>query len=200
MVFRERTYSVLLVSASGSFLTSLQPMLPMSEYWPVTTVTSISSARRALVEKTYDLIIINTPLRDEFGTRFAIDVSAKSSAIVLLFVKNDRYPEVYGKVMEHGVLAVSKPTSTQMVAQSLRVMCTMRERLRMMEAKQATVEDKIAEIRLFNRAKWLLRGGCPASVGEAGHGQPGLQEKSGRGDHQNLCVSVWNGRFRRRYL
>ena len=142
MVFRERTYSVLLVSASGSFLTSLQPMLPMSEYWPVTTVTSISSARRALVEKTYDLIIIN--------------VSAKSSAIVLLFVKNDRYPEVYGKVMEHGVLAVSKPTSTQMVAQSLRVMCTMRERLRMMEAKQATVEDKIAEIRLFNRAKWLL--------------------------------------------
>ena len=123
MVFRERTYSVLLVSASGSFLTSLQPMLPMTEYWPVTTVTSISSARRALVEKPYDLIIINAPLRDEFGTRFAIDVSAKSSAIVLLFVKNDRYPEVYGKVMEHGVLAVSKPTSTQMVAQSLRVMC-----------------------------------------------------------------------------
>ena len=75
---------------------------------------------------------------------------------MLLFVKNDRYPEVYGKVMEHGVLAVSKPTSTQMVAQSLRVMCTMRERLRMMEAKQATVEDKISEIRLFNRAKWLL--------------------------------------------
>ena len=71
-------------------------------------------------------------------------------------MKNDRYPEVYGKVMEHGVLAVSKPTSTQMVAQSLRVMCTMRERLRMMEAKQATVEDKISEIRLFNRAKWLL--------------------------------------------
>ena len=156
MVFRERTYSVLLVSASGSFLTSLQPMLPMTEYWPVTTVTSISSARRALVEKPYDLIIINASLRDEFGTRFAIDVSAKSSAIVLLFVKNDRYPEVYGKVMEHGVLAVSKPTSTQMVAQSLRVMCTMRERLRMMEAKQATVEDKISEIRLFNRAKWLL--------------------------------------------
>ena len=121
--------------------------------WGRASITSISSARRALVEKPYDLIIINAPLRDEFGTRFAIDVSAKSSAIVLLFVKNDRYPEVYGKVMEHGVLAVSKPTSTQMVAQSLRVMCTMRERLRMMEAKQATVEDKISEIRLFNRAK-----------------------------------------------
>ena len=149
-------YSVLVVSAAQKFNEAFAAMLPGSEYYPVRFVGNIAAARREMVNKTYDLVIINAPLRDEFGTRFAIDVSAKSSAIVLLFVKNDRYPEVYGKVMEHGVLAVSKPTSTQMVAQSLRVMCTMRERLRMMEAKQATVEDKIAEIRLFNRAKWLL--------------------------------------------
>ena len=156
MVFSDQTYSVLVVSAAQKFNEAFAAMLPGSEYYPVRFVGNIAAARREMVNKTYDLVIINAPLRDEFGTRFAIDVSAKSSAIVLLFVKNDRYPEVYGKVMEHGVLAVSKPTSTQMVAQSLRVMCTMRERLRMMEAKQATVEDKIAEIRLFNRAKWLL--------------------------------------------
>lgn len=80
MVFRERTYSVLLVSASGSFLTSLQPMLPMSEYWPVTTVTSISSARRALVEKTYDLIIINTPLRERILAPASPSTSAPRAA------------------------------------------------------------------------------------------------------------------------
>ena len=156
MVFSDQTYSVLVVSAAQKFNEAFAAMLPGSEYYPVCFVGNIAAARREMVNKTYDLVIINAPLPDDFGTRFAIDVSAKSSAIVLLFVKNDRYPEVYGKVMEHGVLAVSKPTSTQMVAQSLRVMCTMRERLRMMEAKQATVEDKIAEIRLFNRAKWLL--------------------------------------------
>ena len=156
MVFSDQTYSVLVVSAAQKFNEAFAAMLPGSEYYPVRFVGNIAAARREMVNKTYDLVIINAPLPDDFGTRFAIDVSAKSSAIVLLFVKNDRYPEVYGKVMEHGVLAVSKPTSTQMVAQSLRVMCTMRERLRMMEAKQATVEDKISEIRLFNRAKWLL--------------------------------------------
>ena len=31
-----------------------------------------------------------------------------------------------------------------------------RERMRQMEAKQATVEERIEEIRLVNRAKWLL--------------------------------------------
>ena len=33
---------------------------------------------------------------------------------------------------------------------------TMRERMRMAEEKQQTVEDKINEIRLVNHAKWLL--------------------------------------------
>ena len=43
-----------------------------------------------------------------------------------------------------------------MVSQNLRVLCAMRERLRHMKSKQATVEEKIEEIRLTNRAKWLL--------------------------------------------
>lgn len=56
----------------------------------------------------------------------------------------------------YGVLTLSKPTNMQMVAQNLRILCATRERMRQMEAKQATVEEKIEEIRLVNRAKWLL--------------------------------------------
>ena len=60
------------------------------------------------------------------------------------------------KVVSYGVLTLSKPTNMQMVAQNLRILCATRERMRQMEAKQATVEEKIEEIRLVNRAKWLL--------------------------------------------
>ena len=66
------------------------------------------------------------------------------------------YDDVYAKVMEHGVMVLPTPTSTQMVAQTLRILCAARERLRRMEEKQATVEEKIEEIRAVNRAKWLL--------------------------------------------
>ena len=50
----------------------------------------------------------------------------------------------------------SVPTSSALVSQSLRMLCAQRERIRRMEAKQQSVEEKIAEIRLVNHAKWLL--------------------------------------------
>ena len=142
MVFQTHTYGVLIVSASDSFNNALTDLLPITDYWPVATVKSTAAARRALP--------------DEFGSRFAIDVCSSSGAGVLLLVKNDQFDEVYGRVMEHGVLTLAKPTSSQMISQSMRTLCTMRERMRMMEEKQQTIEEKISEIRLVNHAKWLL--------------------------------------------
>lgn len=43
-----------------------------------------------------------------------------------------------------------------MLLQSFQLLCGTRERLRKMEQKTASIEEKMAEIRLVNRAKWLL--------------------------------------------
>lgn len=156
MVFQERTYSVLIVTASDTFAERIMPLLPMTDYWPVMTVHSVSEARRRLVDTAFDIVLINAPLPDDFGMRLAIDLCAGSGAGVLLLVKNDHFDDVYAKVVSYGVLTLSKPTNMQMVAQNLRILCATRERMRQMEAKQASVEEKIEEIRLVNRAKWLL--------------------------------------------
>ena len=49
MVFQERTYAVLLVSAAQNFNSSIMNLLPMTDYWPVNTVDSVAAARRALL-------------------------------------------------------------------------------------------------------------------------------------------------------
>jgi response regulator NasT len=103
-----------------------------------------------------DLVLINTPLKDDFGTQLAIDVCVESSAGALLFVKAELYDSINARVMEYGVVTLSMPSATALVSQSLRMLCAQRERLRRMEQKQQSVEDKIEEIRLVNRAKWLL--------------------------------------------
>ena len=156
MVFQERTYSVLIVTASDSFVSSVMPLLPVTDYWPVTTVRSVSEARRRIVETDFDIVLINAPLPDDFGMRLAIDICTNSGAGVLLMVKSDLFNDIYAKVVSYGVITLSKPTNSQMVAQNLRILCATRERMRQMEAKQATVEEKIEEMRLVNRAKWLL--------------------------------------------
>ena len=156
MVFRERSYAVLVVSASEKFNTAMHELLPMTDFWPVDYAGSVSEARRRLFETEYDLVLINSPLPDDFGVRLATGICSDSGSGVLLFVKAALYEDVCSKVTEYGVLTVSKPSSVQIIRQSLRVLCATRERLRMMEQRQATVEDKIEEIRLVNRAKWLL--------------------------------------------
>ncbi len=156
MVFQERTYAVLIVSASEKFTESARELLPPTDYWPVESVNSTGAARRRMLEAAFDLVLIQTPLRDEFGSRFAMDVCRSSGAGVLLLVKKELYDDVYARVMEAGVMVLPVPTSTQIVTQTLRILCAARERLRRMEEKQATVEEKIEEIRLVNRAKWLL--------------------------------------------
>ena len=94
MVFQTHAYGVLIVSASDSFNNALTDLLPITDYWPVATVKSTAAARRALAEREYDIIVVNTPLPDEFGSRFAIDVCSSSGAGVLLLVKNDQFDEV----------------------------------------------------------------------------------------------------------
>ena len=156
MEFTERRYSVLLVSSSPKFNESMLALLPESRFYPVAAVSDVSSARRRLLESKYDIVIINAPLPDDFGTRLALCICENSGAGVLLLVKAEHYPDINGRVSPFGVLALPKPTTSQAVSQSLQLLCGTRERLRRMEQKTASIEEKMEEIRIINRAKLLL--------------------------------------------
>ena len=156
MVFQSSTYSVLLVSASEKFNTAVQSLLPPTDYWPVTVVKSVSEARRRTLESEFDIILINAPLPDGSGQQFAMDICAGGESGVLLLVRSELYEEVYYRVLPAGVVTLSKPTSMEMVSQTVRFLCAVRERLRSVRSRQATVEEKMEELRLVNRAKWLL--------------------------------------------
>lgn len=155
MQLEEHFYDILLVSASEKFNQSLLPLLPESRF-SVKVLGDIASARRNILQKRPDIIIINAPLPDDFGTRFAIDVCENSSTGVLLIIKSELYSEITAKVSPLGVLTLSKPTTSGMIIQSLQLLCSMRERLRRMEQKTISVEEEMQEIRIINRAKWIL--------------------------------------------
>ena len=156
MVFPDQTYSVLVVSCAQKFNDILAQMLPGSEFYPVCYAGNISAARRELLGRSFDFVIINAPLPDDPGTRFAIDASGKPGTVVLLMVRSEIYEEVNAKVISQGVFTLAKPTPTQTLQQGLKWMASARERLRKLEKKATTIEEKMEEIRLVNRAKWIL--------------------------------------------
>ena len=156
MGLKERVYSVLVVSASKNFNDALQPLLPESQYGPVKYVASVSLAKRMLADRPYDYVIVNSPLPDDAGVRFAIDTSNSKETVVLLLVRSELHEDVYERVFEHGVFTLPKPTSKPLINLALGWMASARERLRRSEKKTLSIEEKIGEIRLVNRAKWLL--------------------------------------------
>ena len=156
MSLKERVYSVLIVSAAEGFNDALSALLPTSKYSPTNFVSNISAAKRAFAERAFDFVIINSPLPDDIGTRFAIDTGSSKETVVLLMVRAELQAEIYDKVAEHGVFVLPKPTSKPTMAIALSWLSSAREKLRKTEKKTLSIEEKMEEIRIVNRAKWIL--------------------------------------------
>ena len=156
MVFQSDTYSVLLVSASEKLNTAMASAFPSTDFWPIRTVRSVSQARRLTLETPFDLILVNSPLPDGGALQFCIDVCSKSESGVLLLVPGEDYEENYYQALPHGVMTLSRPVTREILTQSLRLLCAVRERLRSVGKAQTTVEEKMEELRLVNKAKWIL--------------------------------------------
>ncbi len=169
MSLKERIYSVLVVSSTSNFNSAITKMLSCSKYQLVNLVSSISEAKRCLAEKTFDFVIINSPLCDESGVRFAIDCCHAQNIVVLILTTIDVFAQVNAKVTEYGVYTLSKPTTRPVMLQALNWMESTRERLRKMEEKSSSIEDRMEEIRIVNRAKCLLISQLKMTEEEAHH-------------------------------
>ena len=156
MSLSERIYSVLLVSSSPKLNDSLAEYLPSAQFDPVRVVTNVGAAKRAVAERDFDFVLINSPLPDDDGLRFAIDAGGKKSTVVLLMVKAEQFPEAFDRAAPFGVFLLAKPLSRSALMLALDWLISARERLRLTEKRVLSFEEKMDEIRLVNRAKWLL--------------------------------------------
>lgn len=153
---KERRYSVLIASSQPKFNQALKELIDSRRNYDSELEMSVSSAKRRLLERSFDMLIINVPLPDDDGISLAIDRSAGMGSAVLLLIKSEYYSDVFDRVCPHGVYTLPKPSPRQMVSQAFDWLESTKERLRRLEKKSVSLEDKMQEIRLVNRAKWLL--------------------------------------------
>ena len=152
----KRICSVLVVSVSENFNNALSALLPVSRYDPIRYVSGISAAKRTLSERDFDLVIVNSPLYEDIGTEFAIDAGSNSRTTVMFIAGADVLEGLREKFIAAGVFPLPKPLTTQTFSLALDWSVCVRERLRKLETKAISIEEKMTEIRLVNRAKWLL--------------------------------------------
>ena len=122
---------MLIVSSDDRFSRDVSTLLQGDQFQQDCS-RSASDARCKLLENQYDFVI------------------------AAIFAANDIYDEIYAKVSVHGVFVLHKPTSKTLVSQAVSLMVCARERLRSLEKKVGNTESKLDEIRIVNKAKWLL--------------------------------------------
>ncbi len=153
---QEKAASVMIVSTTDKAAEFFQKILPKEQFSPLMCVHSAGEAQRELVNKSVDIVVINAPLKDGMGIEFAIELAQNHGCGVMMMVKNDVYEQVSYKVEEYGVLTLPRPCTAQQAFQTMKLLVATQQRLRALEQKTASLEEKMKEIRLVNRAKGLL--------------------------------------------
>ena len=156
MSLNEQIYSVLIVSASENLSKALAENFTVPTFSPVQAVSSVSLAKRAIAERDFDFVVVNSPLPDDTGIRFAIDTADSFNTVVLFLTRAEQYDDSYEKLAGHGVFLLQKPIAKSVLQLAVDWLISAREGLRKNRKKTMSIEEKMNEIRLVNRAKWLL--------------------------------------------
>ncbi len=146
----------LIISGSEKGMEIIAQFLYSYGYKNLTSTASGSEARRMAQTSDYALMIINTPLKDEFGHELSISLSEHTSAGIILLCKTDIADDVSDKVGDYGVCVVSRPMNKNLFHQSIRLVEATRSRMLGLKQENSKLLVKIDELRLISRAKCAL--------------------------------------------
>ena len=162
---------ILLVSATEKSRTMLSQFLTSCGVQAqLAPASSGAEARRMLVDGLFDLVLINTPLPDEFGHDMAQQAANDTLSGVILLAKAEIADSVAEKVEDDGVFVVPKPLSRVLFMQK-----------------------RIEDIRQVDRAKCLLIECCGMTEPEA-HSYIEQQAMNQRRSKRDIAEDIIGGK------
>jgi response regulator NasT len=148
-----RTLLICTTQKGGDFLREVTKGFSLSTYLEL--AHSGGEARRSLALSEYDLVIINAPLSDEFGHEVATK-AVNTNTQVILIAKSELIDDVNLRVEGSGVIVMEKPLNRAFFSQAMRICDSAYLRIQLLKEENEKLQKKIEEIRLVDRAKYLL--------------------------------------------
>lgn len=148
--------SALIVSSYEKNAALFSEMLHAASIQYIVTLGTCGEARCLLMEREFDLVIIDAPLQDESGESLAQHIAEKGMMQVILLVKSEFFEEISAATENYGVLTVCKPIQKSMFWSALKFARSTATRLKNMQAENHKLKQKIEDIRIVDRAKCVL--------------------------------------------
>ena len=127
-------------------------VLSQNSYGDIVTATNGGEARRHLIEREFDIWIINAPLVDESWEEFAKNIVSTGIAQASLIVKADIYDEVSEKVEGNGVITIAKPMNRTIFWSALKLASATYNKMCQLKKENNKLLQKIEDIRMIDRA------------------------------------------------
>ena len=153
---KDISHSILIVSGSEQFDSAVKKALPAGSAAAVDVRRSEALARRGVLDRFYDIVVINAPLPDGMGIDLAMDIAENGRVSVCLVTPQEIYDQVLDHVTDYGILVLSKSFPPERLSHALRFLIASRDRMSALEAEIESVKDRIEEQRLISKAKFLL--------------------------------------------
>lgn len=147
---------ILLVCSSEKGIKVYTDSLKSMGYVHIDTESNGGAARRRLLQEDYILVLVDTPLKDEFGSDLAIKISESGKSGVVLVVKSENSDMVAAKVEEYGVFIIPKPFTKSIFHQGIKFVFTSLKRFSALKNEQNKLLKKVEDIKKVDRAKCLL--------------------------------------------
>lgn len=145
--------NILIVSQYDENINNLEQLVKTETGGKVVTVSSGNEARRIISGDTQpELVIINTPLPDEFGQELSVMIAETTN--VILICRNEIAEDISQNTADSGIIVVSRPFSNEVFKDAVRK--TGCSEMYGIKRESAGILTKIDEMRLINRAKCTL--------------------------------------------
>ena len=143
--------SVLIVSSDKKSTEYLYDLLRDEQ------LSIIESARNtSFIHGEFDLVIIDTAPEIDSGIKTAVEISQSTGADIILAVPENFEKQLESISEKYGIFVIAKPIDKFILKKSLHFLRAMRQKLGGVQKENVKLKKKIDDIRLINRAKYIL--------------------------------------------
>ena len=111
---------------------------------------------RCMDVSVFDVVIISTPLADEFGLDLVAELRDKTQAAFIVLTKSEIADEVQNRIKFTGAFVIGRPCGKSALLQAIRFADVAGASIKRLEQENVQLERQLEDVRVVSRAKACL--------------------------------------------
>ncbi len=147
-------YNILFISHDELFTSKMKSLVPTENFNLKVSVSGLQQTKDVLAREAFDIAVFKFDAGSDI--KQTLEIFNRYSTELMIIAEEKYYRELYEICTPFGAALLKGSTVDLFFADSLQMLCAAREKACGIERRAASAENKVEEMKIINRAKWLL--------------------------------------------